>query len=252
MYPKKSLGQNFLTDPNYQRKILSALSPKRTDLILEIGPGNGVLSDEIVHRCRHLWMVEKDRRLAEFLSEHFTNSKRVGIIEGDFLTVPLSFLGKPEGRVRVIGNLPYNIASRIFIKLIENRLIFDEFFLMFQKEVAERFIASPKTKDFGLLTLWAQIYTDCKILFHLPPAVFRPRPKVTSSFVYFKLKSTPMIQDDEAPFFWNLMRKLFQKRRKTIRHVLRMGQMAEWIPANARAEELSVAELIRLARETRH
>lgn len=247
MHAKKSLGQNFLIDPNYRRKIVAALSPRPQDSILEIGPGKGVLSDEIANQCDRLWMVEKDRHLASLLSQHFADNARAEVISGDFLTIPLSFLGPPEGRVRVIGNLPYNRASQIFLRMIENRHYFDEFFLMFQKEVAARFMAQPKTRDYGLLTLWGGLYTECKILFHLPPTAFRPRPKVTSSLVHFKIKLSPLLKDDEAPFFWSLMRRLFQHRRKTIRQVLRKWQIDEALPSRTRAEELDVESLIRLA-----
>lgn len=294
MRPKKSLGQNFLIDPNYKRKIVESLQIEEGDTILEIGPGRGVLTDELVERCQYLWIIEKDKELAKELTDRFQKNPRVKIFAEDFLETDLLFLrsgGHPErkrriqpqkgalsglnhldsspfdklraqndskaDKIKAVGNLPYNVASQIFIKLIENRKHFSDFFLMFQKEMALRFVAKPGTKDYGLLTLWSTIYTDCKILFHLPPTVFRPRPKVSSSFVRFKIKEKPLLDDSEANFFWKLMRTLFQQRRKTIQAVLRktpgvsveMRDLASLqLTPGTRAETLSAAELIELAR----
>lgn len=262
MRPKKSLGQNFLIDPNYKRKIVESLQIEEGDAILEIGPGRGVLTDELVERCQYLWIIEKDRELAKELFEKYHTKPNVKIITGDFLKCDLSFIKNcyydtRADKIKAVGNLPYNVASQIFIKLIENRKHFSDFFLMFQKEMALRFVAKPGTKDYGLLTLWSAIYTDCKILFHLPPTVFRPRPKVSSSFVRFKIKEKPLLDDSEANFFWKLMRTLFQQRRKTIQAVLRktpgvsveMRDLASLqLTPGTRAETLSAAELIELVR----
>lgn len=252
MHPKKSLGQNFLIDPNYRRKIIETVAPSLNDEIVEIGPGRGVLTAELVGRCRHLWVVEKDLSLAGALRTTYADEPKITILTGDFLELDLpETWGEPPLQMEVVGNLPYNVASQILIRLLENRLYFSDLYLMFQREMAERFVAQPKTKDYGLLTLWAQIYTDCKIAFHLPPTAFRPRPKVESSFVHFKMKENPLISDDEALPFWNLMRTLFQQRRKTILSVLKAGKIDAYevkIPRNARAEELTVGELINLAR----
>ena len=173
--PKKSLGQNFLIDQNYKRKILGAVLAKTGSTILEIGGGKGILTEGLALSASHLWVVEKDHRLAELLREKFCGNAKVEVVCEDFLEMEA-----PPPSPIVVSNLPYNIASQIFIKLIENRKNFSELFLMFQKEMALRFVAKPRTKDYGLLTLWAQIYTDCRILFHLPPTAFSPRPKVSS------------------------------------------------------------------------
>ena len=252
MPPKKSLGQNFLVDPNYRRKIIEAVAPSLNDEIVEIGPGRGVITTELVGRCRHLWLVEKDLGLAAALKKTYADEPKVTVLTGDFLRLDLEKTwGESPGRFEVVGNLPYNVASQIFIRLIEKRHYFSEFFLMFQKEMAKRFVAQPKTKDYGLLALWAKIYTDCKIAFHLPPNAFRPRPKVDSTFVHFKVKQDPLVSDFEAPLFWNLMRILFQQRRKTILSVLKSKKIdmkGKKIPSKTRAEELTAEELINLAR----
>ncbi|MBI2340248.1 MAG: ribosomal RNA small subunit methyltransferase A [Deltaproteobacteria bacterium] len=251
--PKKSLGQNFLIDPNYRRKIIETVSPSLNDEIVEIGPGRGILTSELVGRCRHLWLVEKDASLAAALKTTYSDEPKATVLTADFLELDLKEIwGEPPRQMEVVGNLPYNVASQIFIRLIENRLYFSDLYLMFQKEMARRFTAEPRTRDYGLLTLWAKIYTECKIAFHLPPTAFRPRPKVDSSFVHFKIREEPLIPDKEAPAFFGLLRLLFQQRRKTIASALKAKNISiqsKKIPPNARAEELSVEELIRLARE---
>lgn len=261
--PKRSLGQNFLIDPNYKRKILGAVFAKTGSPILEIGGGKGILSNELAKTATHLWIVEKDRLLAQLLLEKFGDNQKVEVVCEDFLKLNLESdlkltfhgstgspcPGRGRGTVTVVGNLPYNVASQIFIKLMENRQYFSELFLMFQKEMALRFVAKPTTRDYGLLTLWAQIYTEPKILFHLPPTVFYPRPKVSSSFVSFKIRETPLISHEESLHFWKSMRTLFQKRRKTIRSALGKNYPATEREYNdQRAEELTVIELIALAR----
>jgi len=244
---KKSLGQNFLIDKNYQQKILFAVSDvNKSGYIVEIGPGQGALSQHLIPIAKHYLAIEKDRDLAALLKT--TLSKPHQVVEGDFLKIPLDFLGQSSQWI-VVGNLPYNVASQIFIRLLEHRKFFCDLFLMFQKEMALRFVAKPGTKDYGLLTLWATIYTESKILFHLPPTVFRPQPKITSSFVHFKIKPEPLIQSKEETNFWPFVRNLFQHRRKTLASVLKTQR--DKLPSalvKARAEDLSVPDLISLFR----
>lgn len=259
MRPKRSLGQNFLVDPNYKRKIIAAISPSLNDEILEIGPGRGVLTEELVGRCQHLWLVEKDTKLSKDLKKRYGEEPKVTILNDDILEVNFeSHWGEPPWEVKALGNLPYNVASQILIYLLGQRHFFSDFYFMFQKEVAQRLVAQPGTKDYSLFTLWAKIYTECKILFHLKPSAFRPRPRVDSSFVHFKIKTDPLLSDDEAPFFWKLVRHLFQKRRKTIRAALRgsglanMKKLEKIISSKARAETFSPQELIELSRELKN
>lgn len=239
MFAKKSLGQNFLVDQNYQKKIISEVAKTHPQKILEIGPGHGALTRHLLSLNVPMFLVEKDERLFEALPPHKYNA--------DFLEWDLSNLGKPCGEMTVVGNLPYNVASQILIKLLENHHYFSRFFLMFQKEVALRIIGKAGTKDYSLLSLWAQIYSEPKILFHLPPTVFNPRPKVDSSLVLFELKK-PVLNEKEARSFWQFVRPLFQNRRKTIRAVLKKTTPSISLDflGNQRAEDLSLTELIGL------
>ena len=267
MFAKKSLGQNFLVDQNYQKKIISEVAKTSPKKILEIGPGHGALTRHLLSMDCELFLVEKDEHLFHelnvgadpcvrpVLKNHNIHLMREGghagpplqIYNADFLEWDLSILGQPEKNITVVGNLPYNVASQILIKLLINHSYFSRFFLMFQKEVALRIIGKPGTKDYSLLSLWAQIYSEPKILFHLPPTVFNPRPKVDSSLVLFELKK-PVLNEKESDSFWQFIRPLFQNRRKTIRAVLKKTNPSIFLDflENQRAEELSLTELISL------
>lgn len=244
---KKSLGQNFLIDGNYQRKIIQSVLELKPHTLLEIGPGQGALTQHFIHQGFKVIVVEKDKQLAGLLQDNW--GENLQVIEGDFLIIDLKKL--PPHNIHVVGNLPYNVSSQILIRLLENHKQFDHLNLMFQKEVALRCTAKPATKDYGLLSLWSQIYTEPTLLFHLPPTAFKPQPKVSSSMIHFKMRPIPLIQDSQAQNFWTLMRKIFQQRRKTLRHVLvKEGYTKEFlanhIADNLRAETLSPNELISL------
>jgi 16S rRNA (adenine1518-N6/adenine1519-N6)-dimethyltransferase len=168
---KKSLGQNFLIDPNYKKKIATAVLSSKPVAALEIGPGLGAITDLLGTGGFPLILAEKDTRFVEGLTERHPTAV---ILNEDFmdvdLTAALHDLPKP---ITVVGNLPYNVASQIFIRLLDHHTEFSDLFLMFQKEVALRLTAKHDTRDYGLLALWAHYFTEAKILFHLPPSVFQ-------------------------------------------------------------------------------
>ncbi|OGQ08926.1 MAG: ribosomal RNA small subunit methyltransferase A [Deltaproteobacteria bacterium RIFCSPLOWO2_12_FULL_40_28] len=251
--PKKSLGQNFLIDGNYQRKIIASVEKIKNKKILEIGPGLGAITSYLSQFCSQLWLVEKDNGLAASLKERFKETNFIHVMHENFLKLDLNFL-KDFSPVTVVGNLPYNVGARIFIQLLEQRCLFDHLFLMFQKEVALRFMAKPGTKDYGLLRLWAESYTIPKIIFHLPATAFKPRPRVQSSFVHFTIKEKSSIPDDLSDFFWNIIPRLFQQRRKTLgaslKNILRKNfRDQEW--SKKRAEDLNLEQLIELVKTIR-
>lgn len=256
-YAKKSLGQNFLSDGNYIRKIIQSVNLSLNNDILEIGPGRGAITSNLAGSGHQLWCVEKDRPLAELLKEKFSENSKVKIIEGDFLKINFTeIFGSTQKQIRVVGNLPYNVGAPILIKLLKNGKYFSDLFLMFQKEVAKRIVAKPSTKDYSLLTIWSEVYADRQVLFDLPPTVFKPAPKVTSSFVHFKLRPIPLIESNHAEEFFIWTAKLFQQRRKTIFSVLKgmknidLEKVKKILPAQTRAEALSVVELVALFKQT--
>lgn len=251
-YPKKSLGQNFLVDPNYQRKIIAALKLDQGDHVMEIGPGWGAITRHIIQRVAKLYLVEKDDHLAQNLEQQFA-SPRIKIIHGDFLKINLQTIAdESKKKIKVVGNLPYNIASQIFFRLIENRDMVSDMFLMFQREVAKRFVAKPGTREYGLLSLWQQVYTDCTILFDLPPTAFKPKPRVKSSFLHFTLRDKNLLGASDEKAFWHLMKILFQGRRKTLRSVLKKKGMSlqkmATLDGSVRAETLDITQLIKIFR----
>ncbi|MBX7147540.1 16S rRNA (adenine(1518)-N(6)/adenine(1519)-N(6))-dimethyltransferase RsmA [bacterium] len=263
--PKKSLGQNFLIDGNHQLRIAKAVLSQNSEVVLEIGPGQGAITHKIFSVLEqtfgvvHFVAVEKDRWLAASLKESFKNESSFHVIEADFIEWDLSSYNFPS-RAVVVGNLPYNVSSQIFIKLVQNRRYFSSLFLMFQKEVALRMVAKPKTKDYGLLSLWAQLYTKPKILFYLPPSVFRPRPRVDSSFVQFDFLQESLLREADEQFFWQVIPLLYQHRRKTIASGLSVQnkfvfnrEQLKGLPFSARRiEEFSPVETVVISKELKN
>jgi len=260
---KKSLGQNFLIDGNIIGKIVRWVKTCDPKELLEIGPGRGALTEKLVELGIPLTLIEKDHALAKEHAERWKENESVNVVDGDFLNnsphPPLTLRGgAPEGRggvtpITVVGNLPYNVASPIFIKLLKNHAQFSDLFLMFQKEVGMRLVAEPGTKDYSLLTLWANAYTDVVDWFDIPPTVFRPQPKIWSRLIHFKIKQEPLIADNAAEDFFAWVAKLFQQRRKTMGAVLKLESHI-WdsiesklgIPKSQRAEKLMLKQLLDL------
>jgi len=210
MRAKKSLGQNFLVDPNYQRKILRAVQSSESDTIVEIGPGRGAITQHLLTLNKKLVLIEKDTELARNLEEQYAE-QNVKVVCGDFLDINLDEI--LNERAAVVGNLPYNVSTQIFIKLLSQSQYFDDLFLMFQKEVAQRCVSPKGGKTYGVLSLWTKIFSDAEKLFDLPPTAFKPQPKVTSSFVKFKLNGANYAENRELIKFIKL---LFSSRRKKI------------------------------------
>lgn len=234
---KKSLGQNFLIDQNIIRKIAAWVEKVHPESLLEIGPGRGALTEKLVALGLPLSLVEKDHELAAYHRNKWSENPLVLVVDSDFLQADMhqilaaDFTGHAvlEGshqRVHsatvAIGNLPYNVASPILVKLFKHHVFFSDLFLMFQKEVGQRIVAQPGSKDYSLLTLWTNAYTDVVDWFDIPPTVFRPQPKVWSRLIHFKLKKEPVVTDDVAEDFFAWVSKLFQQRRKTLGAVLKL------------------------------
>lgn len=252
---KKKLGQHFLIDKNIIRKIVQAFNPSENDLILEIGPGNGALTEELIKRSKNLILVEIDKDLIEELSSKFLGIK---IINKDILECDFSkdFF---DSKFRVIGNLPYYITSQILFKIFDSYKNIYDVLIMIQKEVAQRIIASKGTKDYGILSVFTQFYTEPKILFNVSKNVFYPKPEVDSSIIHLKMKSNIDLNDDEEKFFRQVVKTAFNQRRKTLKNSLQnlflnaeetLREKFFQLPFDfsKRAEELSIDEFIYLAK----
>jgi 16S rRNA (adenine1518-N6/adenine1519-N6)-dimethyltransferase len=218
--PKKSLGQNFLIDPNLQRKIVTALAPGPDDEILEIGPGRGALTDHLVGMPRRLTLVELDDRLSEELQVRYEGRADVHVVHADFLKVDIRSLTERPEELKVVGNIPYNVTAPIVFRLLEPPRP-AEIVLMVQREVAQRMAASPGTAEYGALTVGVQSVARVETLFKVPRTAFRPVPRVDSSVVRLvPRRPAPMSPEEEARLR-ELTRVAFGWRRKQFQKTLR-------------------------------
>jgi len=213
---KRSLGQNFLVDANIARKIVEALDIRPGDNVLEIGPGRGALTRHILdRRPGRLVVLEKDNALAEAL---IAQHPSIELVPGDALTYPWESLA-PEAGWKIIGNLPYNIASPLIWDLV-SRARFASAVFMVQLEVGQRLKAASGGKEYGGLSVWVQSHARVELLFKVPPQVFQPRPKVTSAVMRFLLHPEPL-DPGAAKALAATIRMCFQQRRKQLATILK-------------------------------
>ncbi len=215
--PKKSLGQNFLIDRNIQQKILSHCHLSNEDIVLEIGAGLGVLTEELCRRVKFVYAMEKDRLLYELLRENLKPFGNLEIINKDILKFPLRLTSCTLSlKLKVIGNLPYCIVSPILAYLIENRRFIDSIYITLQKELAYRIMAKPGSREYGAFTIFLNYYTNPCIIFPIKRTCFYPQPDVDSCFMQLKMLEKPRVETGNERLFFEIMRAAFQNRRKTI------------------------------------
>ena len=216
--PLKKFSQNFLTNPFYQRKIIDSLQIVPTDIVLEIGPGKGALTQHIIDaRPRRIIAVEIDERWVNLLNEKFGDS--IEIIRQDILKIDLNSLINKAQRIKVVGNLPYHITSPILFHLIDSFHSIERAVLMMQKEVAQRLSAKPNSKDYGILSVITQAYAQVEYLFEIKRGNFFPVPNVDSAVV--ALNFYKEISDLADPIlFRKIVRGTFNFRRKTLKNSL--------------------------------
>jgi 16S rRNA (adenine1518-N6/adenine1519-N6)-dimethyltransferase len=212
--PKKSLSQNFLIDGNIVRKIVSFANIKPADTVVEIGPGPGVLTEELLSQGAHVIAIEKDKKFASSLIRLQTPDNRLQVFEADALS-----FSYPEIRCKLVSNLPYQITTPLLGLLLPLKNSFESLTLMVQKEVAARMCAAPATHDYSSLSLFIQFYSTPHKGFTVEPTCFYPRPTVQSSVLKLTLKTPPKVSSEAA--FFAMTRKAFQHRRKMIRASLK-------------------------------
>ena len=219
-HPKKSLGQNFLVDGNLQRKIVEALDPGPEDEILEVGPGKGALTRHLVGQSRALVLVELDDDLAADLTREMQGRSDVRVIHRDILEVDLQKLSSRIDRLKVVGNIPYNITTPILFHLLKRPRPL-EIVLMVQKEVAERILAPPGTGAYGALSVGVRSVAEVERIVRVPASAFRPIPAVDSLVVRVTpLRPAPLSEAEEVELR-TLTRAAFQQRRKQFQTILR-------------------------------
>lgn len=247
---RKRFGQNFLSDPNILRKIVTAIRPRPDDVMVEIGPGLGAMTAPLLETLKHLHVVEIDRDLIARLKEEFPAGK-LTIHAGDALKFDFGSLGE---KIRVVGNLPYNISTPILFHLAAFASQVEDMHFMLQKEVVDRMAAEPGSDAYGRLSVMLQYRFMVERLFIVPPGAFRPAPKVDSAIVRLIPYATlPHPAKDEA-LFGRVVTAAFSQRRKTLRNTLRDfltpdDWAATGIDPGLRAENLGVEQFVILAEQ---
>lgn len=220
-HPSKRFGQNFLSDKGTIKRIVDALGPKADETILEIGPGRGALTAPLLEKAGSLVAIEFDRNLIPLLTERFSEKANFKLVESDALVTDFCEVIRPANQARVVANLPYNVATAIVQRLIEQRSCVSEMVLMLQKEVVERITAAPGSGERGYLSVFVQAYCETEKLFDVAPSSFRPAPKVWSSVVRLRLRERPAADVQDEKLLWRVVSAGFAQRRKTIFNNLR-------------------------------
>ncbi|MBN2013233.1 ribosomal RNA small subunit methyltransferase A [candidate division KSB1 bacterium] len=253
--PKKSLGQNFLIDENIARKIAAHLFLEPDDHLLEIGPGQGMLTKYLLPHVRRLVAVELDRNLVSDLHEQFILHRNFELVEADFLKFPIEQIFTSRVKWKIVGNIPYHITSSIIFKILEHRYQVDTLTLMIQREVAERIVAQPNSKTYGIPSVISQLFADVKILFYVSNQVFFPKPKVESAVIQWRFLPEPRYPVADEKLFVHMVKTMFGQRRKIIRNTLKAmldSVDSSDIVLTKRPEQLSLAELVHISNVISH
>ena len=259
----KSLGQNFLTDKNIIDKIVDGTGIGDNDLVIEIGPGIGVLTRELAKVAKKVLAIEIDKKLIPILEETLSDIENIEIINKDVLKVDINEIIRENSgfdRVRVVGNLPYYITTPIIMKLLEEQANIRSITVMMQKEVAERIKSPPGSKVYGAISVAVQYYCEVDYLFTVPKDVFYPQPKVDSAVIKLNLRDEKPLSNINEEKFWECIKKAFSQRRKTLANALvgfngmDKSEIKELLESAAidemrRAETLSIIEFGQIIKE---
>jgi 16S rRNA (adenine1518-N6/adenine1519-N6)-dimethyltransferase len=241
---KKHLGQHFLTDENIARKIVEGLSFEGYKNVMEVGPGMGVLTKYLLEKDQKIYLAEIDNESIEYLKKNYSKVSEETFV-GDFLKQDFQFTNNEQ--IAIIGNFPYNISSQILFKIIDYYELIPEMVGMFQKEVAERTAAVPRTKDYGILSVLIQAYYDTSYLFTVHENVFNPPPKVKSGVIRITRNPKEGLAGNEI-LFKQIVKAGFNQRRKKLSNALKILNIPEALKTHEfmdkRAEELSVTDFI--------
>jgi len=258
---RRALGQHFLRDAGIARRIVEIAGLTPADLCVEIGPGEGVLTFLLAERAGRLLALEVDEKLVEGLRSRLAALAHVEVREADARSFDYSTLTalrpSPEGRVVIVGNLPYSVSKPILERLVAARTAVSEMVVTLQKEVAERVAAGPGSKRYGALSVLTQLYCDVRLALAIPPGAFRPPPKVDSAVLHLRVLAGPRVPVGDEARFHRLVKAAFGQRRKTLANALAGGlgvsvaTARQWLAAagidpGRRAETLSLEEFSRL------
>ena len=212
----KSLGQNFLVDDSVPRDIVLGAEVDENDLVIEIGPGVGTLTAQLLNKAKKVVAIELDSDLIPILTEELGNNPKFTLIHNDALKVDFNEIIGEEKSVKLVANLPYYVTTPIIVKLLKENYNFKSLTIMIQKEVAERMNAEPGNKDYGALSLLVQYYCNTSIVRKVPPQCFIPRPKVDSIVIRLDRLQEPKVKVENEKLFFDIIRSSFNMRRKTL------------------------------------
>ncbi len=228
--PSKRLSQSFLMDVNTIHKIAAASRISPDDIVVEIGAGIGVLTKDIASIAKRVIAVEIDPQLIKILQDQFAGCANVEIHAGDILK--FDFTSKSDQyktKLKVIGNVPYNISSPVIFHLLSHRSVISDFTLMLQKEVVERLVSPPDNKSYGVPSVLLQMHTDVERLFDVSATCFYPKPKVESAIIHGKFREKPLFELADEAFFGRLVKASFAQRRKMLSNNLKQAKFLEGI-----------------------
>lgn len=251
--PRKRFGQHFLRDQTIIEKIVNVIQPHQTDTMIEIGPGLGVLTRPLMTKLDQLNVVELDRDLVEKLNDEFQNNDKLIIHAHDALKFDYCHIMQGDNKLRIVGNLPYNISTPLIFHLLDQINCIDDMTFMLQKEVVDRIVAEPGNKSYGRLSVMIQLFCETKKLFDVPASAFSPPPKVISSVISIKPYKKMPWKVKNLHDFAKIVRFSFAQRRKTLRNSLKsLSDDLSWldeteIDLSLRPETLSVEAFSRLA-----
>lgn len=251
MKAKKSLGQNFISDPNLISAIADAAAIEAEDTVVEIGPGRGALTLELADRAKALTAVELDADLIPILRAVCGTRDNITIVNEDILK--FDFSGIDQENLRIVGNLPYYITTPIILGLLEKGVKAKSMTFMVQKEVAERIVSPPGSKDYGVLSISVQYYCNAQYMLDVGAEYFNPRPKVDSAVVNLTPKGERLLAPEDEALFFSMVKTAFSQRRKTLQNTLTgfcgftkesLGEVLEaaGVEASRRPETLSLEE----------
>ena len=258
--PRKSAGQNFLTDLQVLEKIEKTIQCPPGDILLEVGGGYGALTERLLKKEKPLTVVEVDHKLFAMLEKKFGASPLLRLVKGDILKTDLAPLAPPPpAKLTVAGNIPYYLTTPLITKLLtQYHPLVRRIYLMVQREVADRLEAKPGTKDYSSLTLCAQYYSSVKRVVEVPARCFKPRPKVDSAFIELILKPQLALEKCAEKAFFIMVRSIFQSRRKVITNSLKsIGKTPEQVLSalnktgvdpQIRGEKLGIDKLMELSK----
>lgn len=262
-FPSKRFGQHFLKDKRTSQRIVDALAPRTDETIIEIGPGTGALTSQLIERAGRVIAVEFDNKLAPLLTEQFGTYPNFKLIMADALATDFCREIFPAENARLVANLPYNISTAILQRLIEQRACLTEMVVMLQREVVDRIMAPAGSSDRGFLSVLVEAYCETEKLFDVAPGAFRPPPKVWSSVLRVTFRKGSLGLDEDL--LWRTVSQGFSQKRKTILNNLRQasGRLSEVLKRNGgasivlckanvqlqrRAETLTIADWSRIVR----